>query len=92
MHVISKCCRGIHKQGGGFIWVYDKDVDKVKERTLDAHPNSKKIGQYDLDGNLIKVWNSATDAYKALGVNQGSLSDCCHGRRKKAKGFVWKFV
>lgn len=92
MHVISRCCRGIHKQGGGFVWLYDEDVDKINERTLDAHPNAKKVAQYDLNGNLIKIWNSATEACKTLGVDPSSLSDCCHGRRNKTKGFAWKFV
>lgn len=92
MHVISRCCRGIHKQGGGFIWLYDEDVNKIKERTLDAHPNAKKVGQYDLEGNLIKIWNSATDACRELGITPSSLSACCHGNRKKTKGFAWKFI
>ena len=92
MHVISRCCRGICKQAGGFIWLYDEDVDKIKERKLDAHPNSKKVGQYDLGGNLIKIWNSASDACKTLDINPASLSECCNGKRKKTKGFIWKFV
>lgn len=92
MHVISRCCRGIYKQGGGFIWVYDEDIDKIKERTLDAHPNAKSVGQYDLNGDLIKIWSSAIDACKTLGINPASLSECCKGKRKKTKGFIWKFV
>lgn len=91
-HVISKCCRGLCKQAGGFVWLYDDDVDKINERTLDAHPNAKKVGQYDLDGTLIKVWNSATEACRELGVNPASLSECCTGKRKKTKGFSWKFI
>lgn len=92
MRVISKCCRGIYKQGGGFVWLYDKDVDRILERTLDAHPNAKKVGQFALDGTLIKIWNSASIACKSLGINPASLSECCNGKRKKTKGFVWKFV
>jgi hypothetical protein len=91
-HVISKCCRGLCKQAGGFVWLYDEDVNKIKERTLDTHPNAKKVGQYDLNGNLVKTWSSATDACKTLGINPASLSECCHGKRKKTKGFAWKFI
>lgn len=92
MHVIGRCCKGEHKQGGGFIWLYDEDIDKIKERTLDAHPNAKRVGQYDLNENLIKTWSSATDACKTLGINPASLSECCNGKRKKTKGFIWKFI
>lgn len=92
MHVISRCCRGFCKQAGGFVWLFDKDVENIKERTLDAHPNSKKVGQFDLNGNLIKAWNSATEACKTLGINPASLSECCNGKRNKTKGFIWKFI
>lgn len=92
MHVIGRCCKGKCKQAGGFIWLYDEDVDQISKRTLDAHPNSKKVGQYDLNGVLIKVWNSATEVCKTLNINPASLSECCHGKRKKTKGFIWKFV
>ena len=92
MHVIAKCCKGKCKQAGGFIWLYDEDVDKIKERILNAHPNSKKIGQYDLNGNLLKIWNSGKDICDTLGVNKSSLSQCCNGNRKKTKGFIWKYI
>ena len=91
-NVISRCCMGKHKQGGGFIWLYDEDIDKIGERTLKAHPNAKKVRQFDLNGNLIKEWNSATEACKELGVNKAALSECCQGKRKQTKGYIWKFL
>lgn len=89
---ISRCCKGTTKRAGDFIWCYDEDIDNIKQRTLDAHPNAKKIGQYDLNGNLLKIWNSGKDVCDALGVNKSSLSECCNGNRKKTKGFIWKFI
>lgn len=52
-------------------------------------PNSKRICQINLDGELIKIWDCATDASKTLGIDQGSISMVCKGRRKTAGGFVW---
>lgn len=52
-------------------------------------PNSKRICQIDLDGNLINIWDSATDASNILGIDQSSISMVCSGRRKTAGGFVW---
>lgn len=92
MHVIAKNCKGRYKQAGGFIWLYDKDVDKINEKILYAHPNAKKVAQYDLDGNLVKIWNSATEACKVIGVSPASLSECCNGKRRMTKNYIWKFI
>ena len=61
-------------------------------------PNSKRICQISLDGRLIKVWDSATDAHKELGVCLATVSNVCHrkgGRNgaaiKTAGGYVWVF-
>jgi len=53
---------------------------------------SKSIGQYTLDGKLIKVWQSASEAGRQLGFSQGSISDVARGKRKTAYGYVWKYV
>lgn len=51
--------------------------------------NSKRLCQISLDGELIKVWDCATNASNELGIDQSSISMVCKGRRKIARGFVW---
>ncbi len=51
--------------------------------------NSKRICQISLDGELIKVWDCATDASNELNIDQSSISMVCKGKRKIAGGFVW---
>ena len=52
--------------------------------------NSKKIPilQFDLDGNFIREWSSATDVGKEL---QGNICNCLKGKLPSAYGFVWKY-
>ena len=52
-------------------------------------PNSKRVCQISLDGELIKIWDCATDASDELSVDQASISMVCNGKRKTAGGFVW---
>ena len=52
-------------------------------------PNSKRICQIGLNGELIKIWSCATDASNELGIDQSSISMTCKGKRKTAGGFVW---
>lgn len=51
--------------------------------------NSKRICQIGLDGELIKIWDCATDASSELHIDQSSISMVCSGKRKTAGGFVW---
>jgi NUMOD3 motif len=52
--------------------------------------NSKPILQYDLDGNLIKEWQSATIASKEFGLHPTSIRHCVQGKTKTSGGFIWK--
>lgn len=51
----------------------------------------KKIIQYDLDGNFIKIWDSQKEAIKELKISN-HITDVCHNRRKECGGYMWKFL
>ena len=47
------------------------------------------VVQMDLDGNVIKEFESVTDAAIALNCERGNIRACCKGRQKTAKGYKW---
>ena len=49
---------------------------------------NKPILQYDLDGNFIREWPSATDVGEK--VNDG-ICKCLKGKYKTAYGYIWKY-
>ena len=51
----------------------------------------KKVAQYDMEGNLIKTYESITSTKKD-GFTSTEVSKCCNNKLKKYKGFIWKFV
>lgn len=51
----------------------------------------KKISQYTLDGELVKVWPSESECSRN-GFHQGHISACCLGKLKSHKGFIWKYT
>lgn len=53
--------------------------------------NKKIVYQYDLEGVLIKKWDSAVDAEKELGIKNSNITKVCKGLRKQAGGFIWSF-
>lgn len=56
------------------------------------NPNSKKVSQYDKNGNFIKNWNSEIEASKELNICATSISYCANKKRKTAGGYIWEFI
>lgn len=48
----------------------------------------KPILQYDLDGNFIREWPSASDVGKEVSA---AICNCLKGNRKSAYGFKWVY-
>lgn len=64
------------------------DYIKIREAS------EKVIFQYDLQGNFIKEWKSATEAVNSLGgkLKNSNISKCCDGQRNHCGGFIWRHV
>ena len=63
--------------------------DKLK-KPKSKPQNYKPVSQYDLQGNLIKVWPSRKLASDTLNVARSSITENCNGTRRSAGGWVWK--
>ena len=53
---------------------------------------SKPVGQYTLDGELVKIWQSTKEIQRQAGFSQGNISKVANGKLKTAYGFIWKYV
>ena len=82
---ISHACVGDRKTSNGFYWTYTSTFD------LKEDIRKKKVIQYDYEGELVKVFDSISDASKQTEINKSSIAKCCRGERKKAGNFIWKF-
>ncbi len=51
----------------------------------------RQIDQFDLRGNLIKTFESMNVAANETGVDYASICLCCRGKRRSAKGFIFKY-
>lgn len=52
---------------------------------------SKRIYKFSMNKELIKEYESATEAMKECKINKANISACCHKRKKSAGGFIWSF-
>ena len=57
-----------------------------------AKTQSKPVGQYTRDGELVKVWPSPREAGKQGGFDSATISNVANGKRKTHKGFIWRYI
>lgn len=64
---------------------------KNKLRFMKNDGCSKKVAQYDMNMNLIKIYPSANEAKRQTGFSQGHISEVCRGEKKHHKNYIWKY-
>ena len=55
-----------------------------------AEKNSKRVYQYDKNEKLVAIWKSTNEAGRN-GYNHGQISECCLGKAKCHKGYIWSY-
>lgn len=63
-----------------------------KVQPLGAEKSKTKVCQYDLDDNLIAVFDSQREAAEQTNTCRSSITRCCRGFRKTAGGYKWKYL
>ena len=95
---ISNVCRQEQITAYGFIWKYKNAprpisewVDKVNNKKSAGKPK-KQIRQLDINHNEINIYESATEAARALKIDD--KSNICAAARKgrKAYGYYWEYI
>jgi hypothetical protein len=66
----------------------ENQIHKVRTGLL----NIKKIIQYDLLMNKIKIFNSQLEASKELNISYSGINKCCLNKQHTAGGFIFKFA
>ncbi len=75
------------------ISISNKGNPKSKEHSCKIGiSNSKPVGQYSKDYILIKEWSSMTEVVKKLKLNIVCISNCCNGKQKSTRGYIFKLI
>lgn len=73
---------------GEYIWFTSPQENVHYTRRLPK--NTKPIIQYDLEGNLLKEWDSATDIKRGLGFNNTMIAKSI-AHNHPYKGYIFKY-
>ena len=82
------------KEGGGNGKLSEETKQKISE-SLSGEKNyrSKRVYQYDLEGNELGTFPSTGEAARYLKKKSGSIiSRCARGKLKSAHGFKWSYI
>ncbi len=52
----------------------------------------RPVEQLDEDGNVLKLWKTAADAMRTLGIEGTGIGACCRGKRQHCGGYRWRYA
>ena len=62
-----------------YTWLEKKDI------------SPKPVQQCDLSGNIIQIFIGAREASRVTGYNSSGIIECCNGKMKQYKGYIWRY-
>lgn len=84
---LSKVCLSKSNLLNNYLWSYKYAETFVPEVDL----RKKAILQYDLENDLLAIFDSASEASRQTGISKTCITRCCRGEREKSSGFIWKY-
>lgn len=87
------CFKGISYQHNGYIWSkFELSQEEIEAKIEDVINNARvrPVYQYTKNLDLVKAWNTTSEASKA-GFPTSPVSECCRGIRKSYKGYIWSY-
>jgi hypothetical protein len=89
---ITRAVNGKRFLIAGFQWrKYESKIGigKVPEKRKIC----KKVGQYCHESlQLLKVWESASEAAKKLNISRTGINNCLKQKSNTSAGYIWKFI
>ena len=79
--------------------LYNRHYGTGYQRSVENHDYKamgercrKPVVQKDLEGNVLKVWDWATEAEKATKIHKDNIRRVCSGRGTSAGGYLWSYA
>ena len=94
--IIQKICKGEKKSAKGI----NGEWYRFSYENVDCLPpleyrngNAKYVAQYDLEGNLIQIFNSAADVNRYFGISPKNTKITVAAKNNSVyKGYYWKYI
>ena len=89
--IISQSCHSNPKiKAKGYYWSLDKEASfKI---FIPSTGTKKQVGKFSLEDEFLERYQSISDAARKNEINRTHIGECCNGKIKTYKGFIWKFI
>ena len=90
---IWECVNHKRKTYNNFIWISKSEYENGfnLNHYINQNTQARKINQYDLNGNLIHIWDSANEAGRN-GFDCSCVIKCCKEKIKFHKGYIFRYA
>lgn len=90
---IKSCCNDVNNHAYNYIWIYQGNENTVnnKIKKYNDVKFGQKIYQYNLQGELLNIYNNANEIKELYGYTSSSLSECCNGISRHYKNSIWLY-
>lgn len=79
----------------GHYWSYNSNLTEKDVIKLENTGKPKAVVQFSLDGEYIAEYSSCGEAKRIIFPEMkrgiGHISECCRGKLKHYKGYIWKY-
>jgi hypothetical protein len=79
--------------------LYNKNIDDSKIEEFKKNQSKimtkaigRAVGQYDLEGNFIKSYDTIIQAARAVNAAKNGICQVISGKGKTCKGYIWKYL
>lgn len=77
----------------------NKDAEFTKKRVEGIRKSaykiaaklSKKVVQFTMSGEVVKVWNSGHQVERETDFSRTAIAHCCKGKYKQYRGYKWQY-
>lgn len=66
-------------------------ISKQNHPSYQNRKSNKPIYQKDIEGNIIKEWNTIKEASGVLKLSEMYIIQCCKGKREQYKNYKWEY-
>lgn len=87
---ISACFHHKVKTAGGFVWEF-KNAEDTNKKSLCKNYHAKRVVQLSMSGEVIKIFESLSDAERQTKIHAQNIGDCCSGKYNHSGGFKWLY-
>lgn len=55
-------------------------------------PNKRPIAQFDMNNQLVAIYESAMEAERKTGIGHSQIAAVCKGKRHQTHNYIWRYV